>query len=385
MTCRVQDKSIDTVLEMLSEQGFEGMREAFETLLNETARMERAAYLGAQPYERSEGRRGYANGYKPKAFKSRVGALSLAVPQTRDGAFYPRCLEKGLRSERALRLALAEMYVQGVSTRKLTKITQELCGLEISSAEVSRAARILDETLEAWRTRELGRCPYVFLDARYEKVRRGGQVLDAAVLLAIGVSATGHREILGVSVSLSEAEVHWRDFMRGLVKRGLTGVELIISDAHEGLKAARKAVWPGVAWQRCQFHLQQNAQAYVPRQAMKAEVAAAIRAIFNAPDDAQARQQLEAFVERYKEKAPRLAQWAETAVPECLTVFHFPEPHRRRLRTSNVCERLNKEIKRRTRVATLFPNEASCLRLVSAVAMETSEEWETGRKYLTVS
>lgn len=385
MTCQVQDKTISTVMELLCEQGFEGMRETFEVLLNEVTKLERATYLGVEPYERSGERRGYANGYKPKTVKSRLGELSLQVPQTRDSGFYPKSLEKGLRSERALRLSLAQMYVQGVSTRKMAKITEELCGFEVSSAEVSRAAAVLDETLEAWRTRELGECPYVFVDARYEKVRLDGQVLDAAVLIAIGVNAAGRREVLGVSVSLSEAEVHWREFMRSLTQRGLTGVKLIISDAHEGLKAARKAVWPGVAWQRCQFHLQQNAQAYVPRQAMKAEVAAGLRAVFNALNEADATRQLRCFVERYATSAPKLAAWAEDAVPESLAVFHFPEAHRRRLRTSNVCERLNKEIRRRTRVATLFPNDASCLRLVSAVAMEISEEWETGKVYLTLS
>lgn len=384
MACRVQDKTITTIMELLSEQGFEGMRESFEVLLNEITKLERAAYLGAEPYERSCKRRGYANGYKPKTVKSRLGELSLAVPQTRDSGFYPQSLDKGLRSERALKLALAEMYVQGVSTRKMAKITEELCGMAVSSVEVSRAARTLDETLEAWRTRDLGRCPYVFLDARYEKVRLDGQVRDAAVLLAIGVNERGTREVLGVSVSLSEAEVHWRDFLSGLAKRGLAGVKLIVSDAHEGLKAARRAVWPGVAWQRCQFHLQQNAQAHVPRQSMKAEVAAALRAIFNAPDTNEAQRLLKAFVERYHERAPKLAEWAENNVPESLAVFQFPEAHRRRLRTSNVCERLNKEIRRRTRVATLFSNEDACLRLVSAVTMEISEEWETGRVYLAV-
>jgi transposase-like protein len=384
MACRVQDKTITTIMELLSEQGFEGMRESFEVLLNEITKLERAAYLGAEPYERSCERRGYANGYKPKTVKSRLGELSLQVPQTRDSGFYPQSLDKGLRSERALKLALAEMYVQGVSTRKMAKITEELCGFEVSSVEVSRAAQVLDETLEAWRTRDLGRCPYVFLDARYEKVRLDGQVRDAAVLLAIGVNERGTREVLGVSVSLSEAEVHWRDFLSGLAKRGLAGVKLIVSDAHEGLKAARRAVWPGVAWQRCQFHLQQNAQAYVPRQSMKREVAAALRAIFNAPDANEAQRLLKAFVERYHERAPKLAEWAENNVPESLTVFQFPEAHWRRLRTSNVCERLNKEIRRRTRVATLFSNEKACLRLVSAVVMEISEEWETGRAYLAV-
>ncbi|MGH8161089.1 MAG: IS256 family transposase [Gammaproteobacteria bacterium] len=385
MACRVQDKPFAGIFEVLSEQGFAGMREAAEKLLNEVAKLERAAWLGAEPYERSEARRGYANGFKPKTVKSRLGALALEVPQTRDGGFYPTSLEKGLRSERALKLALAEMYVKGVSTRKMAAVTEQLCGLSVNSTEVSRAAAALDETLEAWRNRPLGRFAYVFLDARYEKVREAGEVRDMAVLVAIGVNARGRREILGVSAALSEAEVHWREFLSGLAERGLKGLRLIVSDAHEGLKAARRAVWPGVAWQRCQFHLQQNAQAYVPRQGMKREVAAAIHAIFNAPDEPEARRLLEAFLKRYAQSAPKLVAWAETALPEGFTVFAFPEAHRRRLRTSNICERVNKEIRRRTRVATLFPNEASCLRLASAVAMEISEEWVTGRAYLDLT
>jgi len=258
------------------------------------------------------------------------------------------------------------MYVKGVSTRKM-------------------AAAALDETLAAWRNRPLGRFPYIFLDARYEKVREGGEVRDMAVLVAIGVNAEGRREILGVSAALSEGEVHWREFLSGLAERGLQGVQLIVSDAHEGLAAARRAVFPSVAWQRCQFHLQQNAQAYVPRQGMRREVAAAIRAIFNAPDEPEARRLLEAFLKRYAQSAPKLVAWAETALAEGFTVFAFPEAHRRRLRTSNLCERVNKEIARRTRVATLFPNEASCLRLASAVAMEISEEWVTDRVYLDLT
>lgn len=226
--------------------------------------------------------------------------------------------------------------------------------------------------------------PYLYLDARYEKVRHGGQVLDCAVLLAIGVDRAGQRSVLGVSVALSEAEVHWREFLSALKDRGLHGLELFISDAHEGLKATRQAVFPAVPWQRCQFHVQQNAQKYVPRQGLKREVAAAIRAVFNAPDRPEAERQLELLIERYRDTAPKLAQWAAGAIPESFTVFAFPEAHRRRIRTSNLLERLNKELKRRTRVATLFPNEASCLRLVSAVAMEISDEWQTGRAYLTM-
>jgi len=226
--------------------------------------------------------------------------------------------------------------------------------------------------------------PYVYLDARYEKVRHGGRVVDCAVLLGIGVDDQGKRSVLGVSVALSEQEAHWRGFLSSLKDRGLYGMELFISDAHEGLKAARKAVFPAVPWQRCQFHVQQNAQKYVPRQSMKREVAEAIRGVFNALNRQEADRQLDLLIAAYQEKAPRLAEWAEKAIPEALTVFEFPQRHRRRIRTSNMVERLSKELKRRTAVATLFPNEGSCLRLVSAVAMEISDEWETGRVYLTM-
>lgn len=231
---------------------------------------------------------------------------------------------------------------------------------------------------------ELGRYPYLVVDARYEKVRQGGQVLDAAVLIACGVDDQGNRDILGCSVSLSEAEVHWRTFLADLKDRGLYGVELIVSDAHEGLKAARKAVFPSVPWQRCQFHLQQNAGQYVPKMAMRTAVAADIRALFNAPDRDEAELLLEKFLTRYETSAPKLVQWAEEAIPEGFTVFALPASHRRRLRTTNLLERVNEEIKRRTRVARLFPNEASCLRLVSAILMEISDDWQTADKRYVV-
>jgi len=382
MTHREHCTVCNEVVELLADHGFDGMAQAIETLMNEAMKLERADVLQAAPYERTDERRGYANGFKPKTVKSRLGRLELQVPQTRGVEFYPSTLERGERSERALKLALAEMYVQGVSTRKVKKITQELCGLDVSSSDVSRATALLDEELEAWRNRPLGRVPYLILDARYEKVRHGGCVRDCAVLIAIGVLPEGKRAILGVSVSLSEAEVHWRDFLSLLIERGLHGIELITSDAHEGLRAARKACFNGVPWQRCQFHLMQNAMQYVPKVAMRVEVAEDLRAVFNAPDRNEAERQLSLAVEKYRDTAPKLSAWMEDAVPEGLSVFALPSSHRRKLRTTNMLERLNKEIKRRTRVATLFPNEASLLRLTSAVLIETSEEWETGKTYL---
>lgn len=384
MTYQVQNNQLNAALELLNENGFDGMGEAMMTLLNEAMKIEREQYLNVAPFERSSERRSHANGFKPKTVTTRVGPLALQIPQTRDSGFYPSALEKGIRSERALKVAIAEMYVQGVSTRKMSRICEELIGTQISSSQVSRAAKELDTVLSQWRERPLGEMPYVIFDARYEKVRHGGQVIDCAVLVGVGISASGHRSVLGVSVSLSEAETHWREFMKSLTARGLSGVRYIASDDHAGMKAARKAVFPSVPWQRCQFHLQQNAQSYVPQQSMKTEVACAIRNIFNAPDAVAATTMINQLVERYQKSAPALADWAESNLHEGLTVMQLPQTHRRMMRTTNMLERQNREIKRRTRVATLFPNTDSCLRLVSAVLMEVSEGWETGRIYLSM-
>jgi transposase-like protein len=384
MTHRMQTTALDQITELLAENGFDGLAQAVTVLLNEVMKIERAAALGAGPYERSEGRTGYANGYKPKTIHTRIGPLAVEVPQARGVEFYPSALEKGIRSERALKLAVAEMYVQGVSTRKVAAITEQLCGLEVTSSQVSRAAQALDAELEKWRGRPIGETPHLILDARYEHVRHGGQVRSCAVLVAIGIDTKGKRSILGVSVSLSEAEAHWRDFLVSLVGRGLHGVKLVVSDAHAGLKPALDARLTGVPWQRCQFHLIENALAFVPKATMKKAVVASLRAVFDAPDRPEAERQLEMAVKKYRTSAPKLAEWLEQDVPQGLAVFALPGPHRRRLRTINMLERLNKELKRRTRVATLFPNEASVLRLVTAVAMEISDEWETNRKYLTM-
>jgi len=376
------------LLEQLSTQGLGALPDLFPVLLNAAMQIERQKHLGAAPHQRTEERTGHANGFKDKTLNTGIGQITVAVPQVREvngqgGGFYPQSLERGTRSERALKLALAEMYVQGVSTRKVAAITEKLCGFAVSSTQVSQAAKLLDETLEAWRQRPLSACPYVFLDARYERVRQAGLVQKAAVLIAVGVDAEGKRTVLGVSVALSEHEVHWRTFLQSLVSRGLCGVRLVTSDAHEGLKAARLAVFGGVPWQRCQFHLQQNASAYVPKQDMKPQVAADIRAIFNAPDRAEADALLARTVQKYAQTAPKLAAWLEESLPEGLTVLAFPEAHRRLLRTTNGVERVNREIKRRTQVASIFPNEASCLRLVSALLMETSDDWQAGKAYLT--
>lgn len=383
MTHQTDNTAIGQMLEAIISDGMEGLETAVSILLNEAMKVERSRALGAEPWQRSHRRLGYANGYKPKSLNTRVGKLSLQVPQVRgDVAFYPSALERGLRSERALKLAVAEMYVQGVSTRKVAEVMETLCGLEVTSTEVSRCASLLDEELEKWRTRPLGHFPYLVLDARYENVRVDGTVRNCAVLIAAGVRDDGKRSILGVSCSMSEAEVHWRCFLADLKKRGLHGVEMITSDDHEGLKAALRATFNGVAWNRCHFHLQRNAIAYVPKVHMRAKVAEDIRSILTAPSRGEAERLLELTVEKYGKSASRLSSWMQSALPEGFTVFMLPQGCRRRLRTTNMLERVNKEVKRRTRVATLFPNEVSLLRLVSAVLMEISEEWETGRVYL---
>lgn len=370
------------VLELLVEHGFEGMAQAMQALLNEAMKLERSQVLGAQPYERTSERRGYANGFKPKAIETRLGRLELSVPQTRDIEFYPSSLQRGTRSERALALAVAEMYLQGVSTRKVTAIMEQLCGRQVTSMQVSRAVQALDEELTKWRERPLSEIRYLLLDARYEKVRVGGTVVSCSLLIAVGITPAGQRTILGVSVSLSEAEVHWRDFLASLQERGLHGVRMITSDDHAGLRAALTARFAGVAWQRCQFHLAKNLLDHLPPSVVQEEASRDLRAVFNAPNRAEADRLLGQMVSKYAPVSKKLADWLEANVPEGLTVFGFPAEHRRRLRTNNVLERLNREIKRRTRVASIFPNEASLLRLATAVLMETDDEWQTEKRYL---
>jgi len=370
------------LLEQVQEQGLNVLPELIRIVLNAAMQAERSEHLNAEPYQRSEERRGYANGFKPKTMRTRVGEITFAVPQVREGGFYPQALEKGLRSERALTLALAEMYVQGVSTRKVKAITEQLCGVNITSSAVSQAAMQLDVELKKWRERSLDEYPFLFLDAYYEQVREDGQVRHLAVLVAVGVTPAGKREILGVSVSLSEHEVHWRAFLESLKQRGLGGVQLITSDDHAGLRTARVAAFGGIPWQRCQFHLQQNAQAYVPRKEMQSDVVADIRMIFDAPDRATAEAYLAKTVTKYKPTASRLSEWLDANLPEGLTVFAFPAVFRKLLRTTNGVERLHREVRRRARVVSIFPNSASCLRLVSAVLAEISEEWLTGRTYM---
>ena len=272
------------------------------------------------------------------------------------------------------------MYVQGISTRKVAKITSELCGLEVTSMQVRRAAKLLDEELESWRNRSIDQIEYLVVDARYEKVRGSGSIHDCEILVAIGIQASIQPSVLGASVSPSEAEVHWREFLSSLKQRGMHGLKLIVSDAHEGLKGARQATFPGVPWQRCQFHLAQNAMHHTPNVEMREQVA---DDICNATDMHHAQEELARFVNRYHETPSQLAALAEANITVILAIFGIPSEHQKRMRTTNMLERQNRELKRRTRVASLFPNEATLLRLVTAVLVKLSYEWETGKRYHT--
>jgi putative transposase len=385
MTHQSENNQNTSAVQHILDNGLHGIAEAIRVIIDEAMKIERSQALQAQSHERTDLRLGYANGFKDKTISTRVGKICFSIPQVRDGVgFYPSALEKGLRSERALKLAIAEMYIQGVSTRKVTHILQELCGLEMTSSQVSRATAQLDDELHQWRTRALGRFPCLILDARYEKVRIEGIVQSCAVLIAVGVDPNGKRSILGVSAKISEAEVHWRDFLATLQERGLHGLEFIVSDHHAGLRAAITARLPGVVLQRCQFHFQQNAMAYVPQIHLREQVAQDIRSIFDSAELPQAQRRLQEVVQKYKSSAPKLAAWLETNAPETLAVFCRPASQRKKLRTTNSLERLNREIKRRTRVASLFPNEKSLERLLTALLSETNDEWETEKLFLSL-
>jgi putative transposase len=381
-----QSKStvLDELLEEIIENGTDAILPVMQTLLNFAMKNERSQFLQAEPYQRVEARRGHANGYKDKTIDTRMGRMTVKIPQVRGLSFYPKSLEKGCRSERALKLAIAEMYVNGVSTRKVTQITEALCGLDISSSQVSRLSAAMDEELEAFRQRTLSSYAYVYLDARYEKVRHGGNVRDLAVLLAVGANPGKPREVLGVSVSLSEAEVHWRAFLESLSKRGLQGIKLFTSDDHSGLRAARQSVFPSVPWQRCQFHMAQNAQSYIPKVRLKKSLGEVLKSIFNAPQKGDAIELKKRAIAHWQEMAPEWCEWLDDNLEEGLTAFQYPKSHRQRIRTTNGLERLNREIARRTKVAALFPNKESCLRLVTALLEEIHEDWMAGKMYLSI-
>jgi len=365
----------------------DGAPRIMEIIMNAAMLIERQNHINALPNQRIEERTGYSNGFKPRGLNTSMGKLNLSVPQVRDAEEpFRSCLfEKGSRSERSLKASMAEMYIQGVSTRKVTKILENLCGLKVSSNQVSTATAELDAEFKKWRSRPLPEIAYLTVDATYYKVRIDGVVRDCATLIAIGTRREdGKRMILGVSCALSEAEVHWRDFFIDLKERGVGIPDQITSDAHAGLKAALKSSFNATPWQRCQFHIQQNAQDYVTKQHLKSKVASDIKRIFDADNLNHAQDKLRDFVKTYEDTQPKLAAWAEENIPEGFTVFSLPESHRKRMRTSNACENLNSQIKRRTRVVGIFPNENSLLRLVTAVLTEISEAWEIGKAYLNL-
>ena len=353
-----QDSAVEALVEQLIEGGSENMATVFAGLFNLAMRIERERFLGAGHYERTPERRGYANGTRPKKIDTPAGTVRLEVPKTagHEAPFYPQALERGRRSCRAVMLAVAEMYIKGVSTRDAEAVMREF-GLEsLSSSQVSRAAKLLDGELDAWRNRPLGEIRYLLLDARYEKVREGGVVRDAAVLSVIGIGPDQRRRVLGVSCALSEAEVHWRAFLETLVARGMRGVAYIVSDDHPGLGAARKAVLGGAVWQRCQYHLAQNAIHHAPNLAIRKAIGKELRRVWNAADGKAAEAELGHLVAAYRDSAPKLADWLETAIPEGLAVFALPERHQKRMRTSNPMERsIQQEIKRRTVKVRVFP------------------------------
>jgi putative transposase len=380
---RIQHTAIETMMEQLIANGSEDMASVFAGLFDLAMRIERERFLGAEHYERTPLRHGYANGTKPKRLDTPVGTVTVRVPKTagHDEPFYPQSLERGRRSTRAVMLAVAEMYVKGVSTRDAEAVMKEFGIESLSSSQVSRAAKLLDDELEAWRTRPLGEIRYLIVDARYEKVREGGVVRDAAVLSAIGIGPDERRRVLGVSCTVSEAEVHWRAFLESLLERGMRGVQFVVSDDHAGLRAARKAVLGGATWQRCQFHLAQNAIHHAPTLAIRKRIGAELRLIWNAPNLETATENLRRLVETYRDKSSKLAAWLEDNIPEGLAVLTLPEHHRRRLRTSNPIERaVQQEIKRRTQKVRVFPNEDSLERLVSAVLVEIDDKWAVADK-----
>jgi putative transposase len=360
------------------------VKEIVERVLQELLEAEMTEHIGAAPYERTEKRTGQRNGYKPRTLRTRVGTLKLLVPKDREGTFSTRLFARYQRNEKALVLALMEMYVEGVSTRKVKDITEELCDTSFSKSLVSSLADQLDSELGAWRSRPLEGegYPYLFVDARYEKVRTNGRVVSQGVLIVSAVREDGMREILAVEVADTESEATYQELFRSLKRRGLKGVELVVSDDHGGLKAAIAPNFQGASYQRCQVHYSRNLLGMVDH-AKRKELGADLRAIFAAPAREEALRIASSVAQKRRGKGiEKVAEHLEEHIEECLSCLAFPESHRRRIRTTNGLEWLNQEIKRRTRVVRIFPNRESCLRLVTALAVEVLEEWVTGRLYL---
>ena len=360
------------------------LREIAQRVIQEILEAEMTEHIGAALHERTDARKGHRNGHKPRTLRTRVGTLNLLVPQDREGTFSTRLFSRYQRNEKALCLALMEMYVEGVSTRKVKEVTEELCGTSFSKSLVSQLAGSLDSELEAWRDRRLEAeaYPYVFVDARYEKVRLDGRVVGQGVLIVSGVRDDGMREILAVEVANTESEATYHELFRSLKARGLSGVQLVISDEHEGLKSAIARHFQGASHQRCQLHYARNLLGMVGYTDRK-ELAADLRGVFAAPDRRSALKLASSVAEKWHQKGhEKVACHVEEHIEDSLSCLAFPESHRRRIRTTNGLERLNQEIKRRTRVVRIFPNREACLRLVTALCVEHSEEWVTGRRYL---
>jgi putative transposase len=361
------------------------MREIVRAAVSEILEVEMTEALGAERGERTEGRLGYRAGYYSRSLVTRVGKLELRVPRDRDGRFSTQLFERYSRAEKALVGALAEMYVQGVSTRKVKAITEELCGHSFSASAISRINAELDESLAEFSSRRLEEpYPYLICDARYERVREGGVIRSQAVLIAIGVNTDGYRCVLGVEAAARESTSSWRDFLAGLRARGLGGIELVVSDDHPGLRRGIAEVLPEAAWQRCYVHFLRNALDHLPRKAVD-DCLQELRWLYDRRNLAEAQRDLAAWLERWQATYPRLCAWVEENISETLTFYRLPREHHKHMKSTNMLERLNEEIRRRTRVVRIFPNQESCLRLVRALAVETHEGWLEEHRYLNMA
>jgi putative transposase len=367
-----------------AEPDLDTLREDVRVMTQALMELEVAQHLGAERYQRSPERQGERNGYRDRNWDTRVGTLELRVPRVRDGSFYPGLLEPRKRAERALVATVREAYVQGVSTRRVDDLVKAL-GLEgISKSQVSRLCQELDTEVERFRSRKLeGAYPYVWVDATFLKVRQDHRVVNMAVVIAVGLNAaTGQREVLGVDIGPSEDGAFWLRFLRALVARGLTGVQLVISDSHQGLKGAIAAVIQGAGWQRCRTHFMRNVLCLVPKGTQQM-VAATIRTVFVQPDAATAREQWRRVADQLRPRFPRVAQLLDDAEDEVLAYLSFPQEHWRQVWSNNPQERLNKEVKRRTDVVGIFPNDRAVIRLVGAILAEQNDEWQIARRYFS--
>ena len=366
----------------LLERDEDFLRVALQALLQAALEAEMTDAIGAEKGERTEARLAYRSGYYPRSWVTRVGTLELRVPQDRAGRFSTELFQRYQRSEKALVGTLAEMYVQGVSTRKVKAVTEALCGHSFSASAISAINKSLDEALRAFAERRLSEAfPYLILDARYEKVREVGIILSQAVLVAVAVDGEGRRQVLGVDLANRESRTSWRDFLRGLKERGLFGVEFVVSDDHEGLKQAICEILPGAHWQRCYVHFLRNALDYLSRK-LADDCLQELRWIYDRRELAEARRDIAAWLAKWQVKHSRLCDWVEENIEETLTYYRLPQQHHKHMKSTNMLERLNQELKRRTHVVRIFPNAESCLRLVRALAVETHENWLEGPRYL---